>query len=140
SGYIGGLTNNLPAETLTWRSLQALQFLGATLSADLVILTGRSVAASSTAKVIGKRLEVEASGAITLNTSLESVVAISNTAGNITILEENDILLDRIYAENGTITARARGTLTARSVVSDTDAVGRDITLIADGPLYVDYV
>jgi hypothetical protein len=140
SGYIGGLNNSVPAETLTWRSLQALQFLGATLSADLVILTGRSVAASSTAKVTGKRLEVEASGAITLNTALESVVAISNTAGNITILEENDILLDRVYAENGTVTARARGTLTARSVVSETDAVGRDITLIADGPLYVDYV
>ncbi|MFN9038433.1 MAG: hypothetical protein ACK5YO_19200, partial [Planctomyces sp.] len=140
SGYIGGLNNSVPAETLTWRSLQALQFLGATLSSELVILTGRSVAASSTAKVVGKRLEVEASGAITLNTALESVVAISNTAGNITILEENDILLDRVHAENGTITARARGALTARSVVSETDAVGRDITLIADGPLYVDYV
>ena len=140
TGYLGGLTDNVPATSLTWRSKQTLQLQSATLSAQTVVLEGKTISAGSTAKVIGDRMEVTATGSITLNTRLQTLVAVSTTSGNITILEDDDLLLERIYAENGTITARARGTMTARSVVGQTDGTGKDITLIANGILYVDYV
>ncbi|MGV2341264.1 MAG UNVERIFIED_CONTAM: hypothetical protein LVR18_47190 [Planctomycetaceae bacterium] len=140
SGFIGGLTDSTPAATFTWQSQQSLQFQSAVLSASNIILEGKTISASSTSKVAGSRLQVKAQGSITLNTALQSVVAESTGSGNITILEENDILLERIYAQSGAITVRARGSMTARSVVGITDGVGKDITLIADGMLYVDYV
>jgi hypothetical protein len=90
------------------------------------------------ADIIADNLQVTAGTGITLDTEVASVTGEVTGTGNIQLAEKNAITLTSVKSNNGTITVKADGNLTATSVDSSTtDNGSNDITLTTTGDMIV---
>ena len=82
-------------------------------------------------KITADQVTATAAGAMTLDTTATEILsATTSAAGAITITETDGIiLLPYVTSSNGAISVTAGGPVTAKSVVSTTDADANDITI-----------
>ena len=139
TGFVGGLTGTDRAATVTVKTPEVLSLVKAKVSANTVQLEAQSINADFRSQILAGRLDVQATSSISLRTAVDAITAVS-TAGNITLANVGDVVLQRVIAANGAITAASSGNLTALDVETLTDAAGNDVNLLAVGNLYVNYV
>ena len=80
--------------------------------------------------ITGGVLSADATGAITIDTTVTSATLSSSLAGNIDVDETDGIILTKLKTANGTITVNAGGEMTATDVQTSTN---NDITLTTIG-------
>jgi hypothetical protein len=122
-GFIGGLTGTNLAGTVNLTS-----------SGSINSLTGSLLAAN--------KLDVSAANAITLNTTINSLTALSSTLGSISVTDTdiNGINLDLVQTRDGGIVINSAGNITATQVITGIDSFDNNITLTSTKDMNVGYV
>ncbi len=90
-------------------------------------------AAGLTAAVAADELSIEASGPITLTTTVALLDLVTLAPGDVTLIETDDIVLNNIQIADGAFSATAGGDITAHHLLSLTDADRNDISLVTTG-------
>jgi hypothetical protein len=151
SGFVGGLTGFDPAANVTIDVTGNLKVLGGIVSAKpttigttttggSIQVTAASVTIDGASVFIADHLDVQASGAILLNTVVASVTATSTGSGNITINESDALVIDSVTARSGAITVRTGGDTYVRELRNYADIAGANIDLRVNGNVYVDLI
>ncbi|MFZ9626789.1 MAG: beta strand repeat-containing protein, partial [Burkholderiaceae bacterium] len=145
SGFVGGLQGFGKAENVNLVVHGTLTVVGGIIGASKDIDIRASEITSDGASVfIADQLDVRASNSIQVNTLVESVTAVSEVSGNISINEADNLYAELVAAESGSIDVAAGGYLWARDVYNVADgtslATRKNITLSAARDLYVDRV
>ncbi|MFN9223897.1 MAG: beta strand repeat-containing protein, partial [Planctomyces sp.] len=141
TGVIGGMTDGVRAESLTFRSpLRKLRLDDAVLEADTAALKALAVRSDRQTEIRASEITAESGGDLRLCTATGLISAVSTGPGNIYIQNVGTVTLENVVAQNGAITIRGDGDITALNVVQRTDGVNKDIRLTAGGSIYVDYI
>ncbi|MBV5303829.1 MAG: hypothetical protein JZU70_06480, partial [Chlorobium sp.] len=152
TGFIGGLENFDFAQNVTLNIAGTLSVAGGIVAANdtsgNMQITATSISADSASVFIAKNLEVLATNGVQLNTLVETITVNATESGNISINEANDLIVNSIVANNGTIDITAGGTLKIRSLSTTKDfhteassnIIANNINVRALGDLYVDYI
>ncbi|MEY4212394.1 MAG: hypothetical protein RL458_619, partial [Pseudomonadota bacterium] len=145
SGFVGGLQGFGKAENVNLVVHGTLTVVGGIIGASKDIDIRASEITSDGASVfIADQLDVRASNSIQVNTLVESVTAVSEVSGSISINEADNLYAELVAAESGSIDVAAGGYLWARDVYNVADgtslATRKNITLSAARDLYVDRV
>jgi hypothetical protein len=101
-------------------------FAGTTTLSD-VVLDAASLTDAGAGDIVADLLTVDAAGAITLSTAVNSLDAATSAAGAITITEANDIALVNVSAFDGPVSVSTIGSIAVTAV----SAAGQAVTLSA---------
>ncbi|MDA1276506.1 MAG: hypothetical protein O2960_21015, partial [Verrucomicrobia bacterium] len=140
NGFLGGVTDSSPAANITLRTDATLTFGPGTLSAmDRIELRSEQFSADAGTLFVGEELNASASGNVTLNTRVETLVVDVRDAGNLSITEADAVTLSA-RVEAGSIAIAAGGDIFAIDVQTLTDGSGKNISMTSGGNIYVDYI
>ena len=144
TGFIGGLSGFDPAANVSLNTAGTLTVTGGIVAANStsgdLVLRAATVSTDKSSVFIAQDLDVEAPGAISLNTLVENIRAVSTGSGSIVINESDAVNLKEVIANNGKVEVKAGSTLNAHLVRTGVDGSGNDVVLATSGDLYVDYV
>ncbi len=140
NGFVGGIEGYDPARDITLRTEGTLTVtLGVINATGDMELSADLFDAGTGSVFMATNLTVNASSDIALNVLVDTLTA-ESTSGNIDISEVDDVVLESVVAQDGSVTITAGGDITADYVRTVTDGEGKDIILKSAGTLYVNSV
>jgi hypothetical protein len=142
NGFVGGLTGFDAASNITLRVQGALTVQGGIVAADVTAgqlsLRANSISSDGASVFIAQNLVVDVQGAAQLNTLVEHLTVDSRNAGDISVNEATDLIVDHMLANNGRIDVISGGNLYARDIRNVADF--KDIVVKSGADIYVDYI
>ncbi|MCU0916652.1 MAG: Ig-like domain-containing protein, partial [Planctomycetes bacterium] len=129
-GQTVALLADMAAGSMVLEFVETLTLTRRLMATDEVRLTS-SAGLAGGGLVKAARLWAQAQTGIVLNTEVQKVCLSALGPGDIRLTEADDILLRELIAADGTVAVTAGGTITALSVISQTDRSGCDVHLVS---------